>query len=422
MLKFWALGLFAIWFASAGLWLLQASSFTPLKNLTASEPSNPMSSAPTTVSRPALIDVPSEAPVQSEAGAADSGEVVSRLSGAAPLAVGGTQSKSSHDTPVAMGASSVSPHPARPSVSESTVVTPLIRESQSHLTLMFLPSQTSKTLIKRALARLVLSPTRPKASELLARTALNIAQKPYYFERIVDHEGQPIRYPAQAYRFAEHLLAHQGQAAGQGEEVRFQIPLEPVAFVQRAQAFSHAVRRHAQRFEVAPALIYAVMEVESHFNPKAVSPSNAIGLMQLKPEAAGKDVYQVVDAKNGQPTRTQLYDPNYNIRMGTAYLWLLRDVYLQAVMDERSREMLVIAAYNGGIQTLFDLFAGRRGGREQAIASINQLSAKQIYRVLRYQHPFSETRQYLDKVMQAKNRYQSMLLAQAQRDRLRQRL
>jgi len=291
-------------------------------------------------------------------------------------------------------------------------LTPLIREDKAHLTLTFLPPHTSKTQIKRALARLVLSPTRPKAAALLARSALNIAQKPYYYERIVDHQGQPIRYPAQAYRFAEHLLAHQRQAVNQGKGVRFKIPLEPVAFVERAQVYSAAVQRYARRFEVAPALIYAVMEVESHFNPKAVSPSNAIGLMQLKPEAAGRDVYQAVDAKSGQPTRTQLYDPGYNIRMGTAYLWLLREVYLQAVLDERSREMLVIAAYNGGIQTLFDLFSGHRGGSEQAIASINRLSAKQIYRVLRFQHPFNETRQYLDKVLQAKNRYQSVLLAQ----------
>ncbi|WP_019894307.1 murein transglycosylase domain-containing protein [Hydrogenovibrio halophilus] len=288
----------------------------------------------------------------------------------------------------------------------SPVLTPLLTEYEHGLELSFVPPQTSSKVMKKALARLFLSPTRPKEETLLASSSINVAQTPYYYQRILDHHGEPVRYPAQAHDYADFLLQNRQYRDEQTGVISIEIPLESIRFSERARQFEPTVRRYAQTFDVDVALIYAVMETESHFNPLAVSQSNAIGLMQLKPEAAGRDVFEYVDARHGQPTLNELFDSENNIRMGTAYLWMLREVYLQPVNNPKSREMLVIAAYNGGIKTVMDLFGPDRA---RALKQMNRRSPEQIYRTLRYQHGSSETRQYLDKVLKARNRYQSLL-------------
>jgi soluble lytic murein transglycosylase-like protein len=78
-----------------------------------------------------------------------------------------------------------------------------------------------------------------------------------------------------------------------------------------------------------PALIRALIVVESGFNPRAVSKKGAVGLMQLRPETARR--YGVADR----------YDPAQNIRAGTRYL-----SDLMALFDSNTE--LALAAYNAG--------------------------------------------------------------------------
>lgn len=89
------------------------------------------------------------------------------------------------------------------------------------------------------------------------------------------------------------------------------------------------VQRLAPQYGVHPGLAYAVIRAESNFDPQAVSPKNAQGLMQLIPETAAR-------FKVNQPL-----DPEQNIRGGLAYLrWLL--AYFKGEVA------LVVAAYNAG--------------------------------------------------------------------------
>lgn len=93
------------------------------------------------------------------------------------------------------------------------------------------------------------------------------------------------------------------------------IPSPPPSIVVRSLEHKdiHAlVKRLAPDFNLDPELVLAVIEVESNFNPRARSPKNAQGLMQLIPETASR--FGVRD----------VWDPVDNLRGGMAYLrWLL---------------------------------------------------------------------------------------------------
>jgi soluble lytic murein transglycosylase-like protein len=90
-----------------------------------------------------------------------------------------------------------------------------------------------------------------------------------------------------------------------------------------------AIRSAAIKFDVDETLIRAVIHVESRFNPKAVSPKGATGLMQLMPGTARR--FGVANAK----------DPIQNIHGGTNYLRVLLDLF-------NGDLRLALAAYNAG--------------------------------------------------------------------------
>jgi membrane-bound lytic murein transglycosylase C len=158
----------------------------------------------------------------------------------------------------------------------------------------------------------------------------------------------------------------------------------------------------AAKYQVSPTLIYAIIETESSFNPFAVSTANAYGLMQIIPSTAGKDVYTRIKKRSDQPTREALFKPEYNIDIGTAYLHILDDIYLKKITDVQSREYSTISAYNGGAGNVFKTFSSNR---DRAPSVINSLTAKQVYKKLTEDHPRSETRRYLQKVLKFRENY-----------------
>lgn len=89
------------------------------------------------------------------------------------------------------------------------------------------------------------------------------------------------------------------------------------------------IREVAERYGVNPGLVEAVIRVESGFNPRAVSPKGAQGLMQLMPATA---------AWHGV---RNAFDPRENIEGGVRHLRYLMDRYAGNLP-------LVLAAYNAG--------------------------------------------------------------------------
>lgn len=88
------------------------------------------------------------------------------------------------------------------------------------------------------------------------------------------------------------------------------------------------VEETARQYELSPELVDSVIQVESNYNPNAISPKGAQGLMQLMPATARR--FGV----------TNSFDPKANIEGGVRYLKFLKETF----KDER----LAIAAYNAG--------------------------------------------------------------------------
>jgi len=103
----------------------------------------------------------------------------------------------------------------------------------------------------------------------------------------------------------------------------------PVESQSTRERYEPYIVEHSTRQSLRPELVRAVIQVESGYNPRALSPKGAMGLMQLMPDTA-----RMLGVHRP-------YDPEQNIGGGTRYLRLLLDKY-------QGNEELALAAYNAG--------------------------------------------------------------------------
>ena len=142
--------------------------------------------------------------------------------------------------------------------------------------------------------------------------------------------------------------------------------------------YSAIVRVHSSENHIEPALLAAVIESESKFNPNAHSHAGAVGLMQLTPSTA-EGIAQATDGTRFRVS--DLTNPDINIRYGAWYLRHLLDRYDQ-------HERLALAAYNAGEDNV-DRWQKEHVGIQ-----------------------FSETRHYVDKVERLKKIYRRAYASQ----------
>ena len=103
--------------------------------------------------------------------------------------------------------------------------------------------------------------------------------------------------------------------------------------------YSEYVYKYSEENEIDPLLTFAIIKAESNFNQDAVSNSNAIGLMQLV-ESTAKEIAE--KNLNMSFSKETLYNPEYNIKIGTAYYAKLLEKY-------NRNTGVALAAYNAGI-------------------------------------------------------------------------
>jgi soluble lytic murein transglycosylase-like protein len=136
--------------------------------------------------------------------------------------------------------------------------------------------------------------------------------------------------PANSEPAAPHVVSVVRADARTGRLVRTVI-VSPKATPAKAATDSEVrawIEEAAKNFELSPLLVNSVIQVESNYNPFAISPKGAQGLMQLMPSTARR-----FGVKN-------TFDARENIEGGVRYLKFLQDTF----QDDR----LAIAAYNAG--------------------------------------------------------------------------
>ncbi len=133
--------------------------------------------------------------------------------------------------------------------------------------------------------------------------------------------------------------------------------------------YKNEIERACGRYGVNEDLVRGVIRTESGYRPDAVSRSGAMGLMQLMPGTA----VWMAEKLGDRSLADDLFDPDSNITLGVAYLKYLLDKY---------PEKDALAAYNAGEG---NLEKWKNEGRAD--------------------YGFSETREYVKKVLRAKNIY-----------------
>ncbi|MGH8547475.1 MAG: lytic transglycosylase domain-containing protein [Methylococcales bacterium] len=152
-------------------------------------------------------------------------------------------------------------------------------------------------------------------------------------------------------RYGKNMLRHFPDVLAKPDH-NCKLPQPQVIAAANREGIESWVRIIAPHFEMDPKLVMAVIDTESAFDPRARSPKNAQGLMQLIPETAKR--FGVSDP----------WDPIENIIGGTAYLhWLTRHF-----SGDLKR---VLAGYNAG---------------EGAVEKYNGVP------------PYRETRQYVERI------------------------
>lgn len=187
---------------------------------------------------------------------------------------------------------------------------------------------------------------------------------------------------------------HVGTAIVLTRQLYPQLESRPFALVPRAVwlaayalPYESSIFHWAARKRLDPMLVAGLIHQESAFDPQAVSSADAYGLMQLIAPTAQRLARQ----QGLRFSTTRLTEPDYNVRLGTAYLANLREQF--GNLEE------VLAAYNAGEDRVTQWTAGQHY-REPAefVDSI----------------PFSQTRDYVEIVERNAAIYRRLYLARSE--------
>lgn len=147
--------------------------------------------------------------------------------------------------------------------------------------------------------------------------------------------------------------------------------------------YQNEISFYSKHYGVETNMVLAVIKAESNFKKEATSRRGAMGLMQLMPSTAAWIGEQLGDK---ECTLVEFYEPERNIRYGVWYLSDLKEEF-------NGNLVLTLAAYNAGRGNV------KAWMREYGwTMNFNEIDAI----------PFGETREYVKKVLQNREKYQKL--------------
>jgi soluble lytic murein transglycosylase len=141
--------------------------------------------------------------------------------------------------------------------------------------------------------------------------------------------------------------------------------------------YNNIITKYSTEYNLDPYLIFAIINVESHYDPNAKSHKDAQGLMQITP-TTGKWAAEKLNIKNFN--LDMLYDPDTNIKIGCWFLDNLRNEF----HEFDSEVVLMLASYNGGSSNVKKWLKDKK--YSQTGMTLDEI-------------PFKETKCYVDKVL-----------------------
>lgn len=144
--------------------------------------------------------------------------------------------------------------------------------------------------------------------------------------------------------------------------------------------YENLVRENAEKYQINPFIVLAVIRVESNFDPSQRSNRGAVGLMQVMPKTAE---WIVKYKRQSEDLLTQIDVPHVNIDMGT---WFLMALY----KEFNENWIATLAAYNAGPGNVNKWI---KDGWTPSVDTIDEI-------------PFGETRHYVQRVLYYVNKYE----------------
>ena len=188
---------------------------------------------------------------------------------------------------------------------------------------------------------------------------------------------------------AERALAAELAAEVGRHKQAINIAKRALQFGESLDAYSYPLPQFEIDVGADPALAMALMWQESSFEADATSPAGALGLMQLMPSTA-----RIMAKEVGTKFRAGalIDDPSYNVRLGVAYLEQMLDRF-------GGSYVLALAAYNAGPGRTDGWIKTYGDPRDSAIDPVDWVELI----------PYSETRNYVQRVIEAVPFYRSLL-------------
>jgi len=240
-----------------------------------------------------------------------------------------------------------------------------------------LEQQNSLQYLKQAIEYTLLAPEQPLYTDFYTSYAAEIKGLPFLYQQVKDHDGKAVKWHWRATRYASYLIKHKRQQVtingNNAHSVTFALANNHTQI--RKQRYQTLINQTAQRYKIDKNIVTAMIQVDSLFNPYALSSSGRIGLMQIS-SSIGQDVFHQQKKYPFKPQPNWLFNNNNNLDIGSSYLTLLDKQYLKEINNPKSRYYAMLASYIAGPQNMLQTFSKNK---KEALIIINSLSSYEVY-------------------------------------------